>query len=68
MGVGVDDGQLLAMRTRIGDTPTLSCVGTAPRLAAKLADGARGPHHIGISERVYQPLSYSQRIAEGQPL
>jgi len=56
-GVGIDTGEVLAVRAGARGTNDLIWIGRAPNLAAKLSDERESPYHTIITASVYNRLN-----------
>lgn len=64
-GVGIDTGEVIAVRAGARGDNDLVWVGTAPNVAAKLSDIRESPHHTYITASVYQRLANESKLANG---
>jgi len=62
-GVGIDEGQVMAVRAGVRDHNDLAWIGRAPNVAAKLSAIRDSQHSVLITNPVFQDLSWPMRMS-----
>jgi class 3 adenylate cyclase len=63
--IGIDHGDVRAVRGGIRDNNDLIWIGKPPSFAAKLSDVRDHPREVFISSRVYSRLNEDQKVVSG---
>ncbi len=67
-GVGIDTGELFAVRTGIRNNNDLAWIGEAANIAAKLSAIRRPPKHLYITQEVYERLKDEVKLSDGKEM
>lgn len=65
-GMGLDDGNIYAVRIGIRGTNDVAWVGRCTNTAAKLSDVLQRPRNIAVTSAVYQRLDAERKLSEGR--